>query len=115
MKHVSEVVEKVVSDIDELVAKRGGLYGHPYDNFAVIAELWSTFLRARLRLVSGADLDLSREDVGHMMILLKVARALNQAKDADTIDDIAGYAKCIKLIREVEENPNGRAIDELLK
>jgi hypothetical protein len=91
---------KFADAIEGIVEERGGLYGHPYDNFAVIAELWSIYLHATKVAYEGARL--SREDIAHMMILLKVARSTHGEENADTIDDIAGYAKCIHLIREKE-------------
>lgn len=93
-----------MADINEIVETRGGVYGHPYDNFYNIAELWKTYLNARFPSTTD-QLSIDREDVAHMMILLKIARSINQAEDNDTIDDIAGYAKCIHLIRE-KENEN---------
>lgn len=84
--------------VDELVAERGGIYGHPYDNFNNIATLWTDYIV----MSHGSEIRLTREDVAKMMILLKIARSVNQTQDADTIDDIGGYAKCIHMIREMQ-------------
>ena len=64
-------------------------YGGPEDNFAVIAELWETYLYAS----TGECVSLSSRDVAAMMVLLKIARAANSTK-ADHWVDIAGYAAC---------------------
>jgi hypothetical protein len=84
----------------DVVEAREGIYGHPYDNFANIAGLWSVYLTGRQLMHFTTEL--SKEDVAHMMILLKVARTIHGGKDPDTIVDIAGYARCIQLIREKE-------------
>ena len=86
------------SKIDDLVEQRGGIYGHPYDNFANIAGFWSMYLVGRFPEFEAV---LDREDVAFMMVLLKVARSISDNEgSADTVDDIAGYAKCIHMIRE---------------
>lgn len=85
--------------VDEIVEARGGDYGHPYDNFSLVAAFWNYYAGARGQ---GALYALTAEDVGMMMILLKVARGATGEITVDTIDDIAGYAKCIQLIREKE-------------
>lgn len=67
-------------------------YGKPEDNFATIAELWSTYLEA---VCDDPDrsIYLRGRDVAAMMILLKVARVATSEK-ADHWIDIAGYAAC---------------------
>lgn len=59
-------------------------YGSPEDNFAVIAKLWSIYLRA----------EISPTEVATMMILLKVARSMAGSGKEDNWVDIAGYAAC---------------------
>lgn len=58
-------------------------YGEPEDNFEMIADMWSAFLKKPI----------TRNDVAMMMILLKVARTANNGT-ADCYVDIAGYAAC---------------------
>ena len=53
-------------------------YGEPAENFARIADYWSTYLG---REIQG-------HDVAMMMVLLKVARGVGE----DTCVDAAGYA-----------------------
>jgi len=80
-----------MSKIDDIVKARGELYGHPGKNFEMIADLWSTYLGFPLNLL----------DVGFMMILLKVARAKQGGTvTPDTLDDISGYAECLRIIKD---------------
>jgi hypothetical protein len=72
-------------------------YGHPKVSFDRIASFWSAYLAA-------PEIDpenLSAEDVGHMMNLLKISRSITD-KGEDTIDDIEGYVTCIRMIRQYE-------------
>ena len=59
-------------------------YGSPEDNFKLIAELWSIYLRA----------DVSPVDVAMMMSLLKIARISTGVFKEDSFVDLAGYAAC---------------------
>lgn len=60
-------------------------YGGPEENFERIAKIWSVIL----------GIEISNEDVGMMMVGLKVARyASKSGFQADTWIDIAGYAGC---------------------
>jgi hypothetical protein len=72
-------------------------YGHPKVSFDRIATFWSTYLTAPQ--IDPANL--SAEDVGHMMNLLKISRTITD-KSADSIDDIEGYITCIRMIRQYE-------------
>lgn len=72
-------------------------YGHPKVSFDRIAKFWSTYLNAP----QVDPLALTAEDVGHMMNLLKISRAITDKGD-DTIDDIEGYVTCIRMIRQAE-------------
>jgi len=95
----------MVNTVSGVVTERGEIYGNPYDNFGNIARLWSVYLNEIQGVPPGFEIVLSRSDIGFMMILLKVARAMYGAQDEDTVTDIAGYAKCIELIRERESVP----------
>lgn len=73
---------------------RNGQYGEPEDNFAVIAELWGTYLSCRT-VPFGAKVELEATDVGMMMSLFKIARfATADSAKADTFIDLIGYAAC---------------------
>jgi hypothetical protein len=66
-------------------------YGHPYNDFEDIAELWSTFLG---RVIE-------RKEVAAMMILLKVARLKHNHDHEDSWVDVAGYVGCADRIQRV--------------
>ena len=76
----------------EITLDREASYGTPEENFTLIADLWSQYLRKRV----------AARDVGMMMVLLKVAR-LTHGKHDDSLVDIAGYAA---ITSEVE--PKGK-------
>lgn len=56
-------------------------YGKPEDNFAVIAEFWTTYIGNPI----------SSEDVAIMMALLKIARIRSGSYKADSFVDGVGY------------------------
>lgn len=74
----------ILDEAKNVVDSRQASYGVPEDNFATAAELWSAYLGTPIQ----------PEDVGMMMILLKVAREKYQHKH-DNLVDIAGYAECV--------------------
>lgn len=78
-------------------------YGHPRDNFARTAEMWSAFLRQRMaRLETPQEFEFTPEDVAMFMVLLKVARLANTPGHRDTLVDIAGYAATAELCGDQE-------------
>lgn len=73
---------------------RNAQYGEPEDNFAVIADLWAPYIKARCVGKDGS-VDVGPYDVAMMMVLLKVGRAATAIEACDdTLVDIAGYAAC---------------------
>ena|SRR5690606_2581737 len=79
----------ILDEAKNVVYSRQASYGVPEDNFAITAELWSAYLGCPIR----------PEDVGAMMILLKIARERYQHKH-DNLVDIAGYAECVARLHE---------------
>lgn len=71
-------------------------YGSPKDNFKKIAESWSWYLGAAHKV----DVDISAEDVAHMMTLLKITRIATGKPKLDSFVDAAGY---IALAGEIAE------------
>lgn len=71
-------------------------YGHPFDNFKVISEFWTTYL----------GFEISKRDVSMMMVLLKVARDKNMPK-RDNLVDGCGYFRTAEMVEEREEE-NGK-------
>lgn len=71
-------------------------YGKPEANFARIALLWNAYvhIRAKDQGVEEAKLAFTEWDVANLMILMKVARTMNQPNHKDSWVDIAGYAAC---------------------
>lgn len=71
---------------------RNQQYGEPEQNFAVIAQLWQTYLRATLK---SDEIEILPSDVATMMVLFKVGRvATAYPAKADSFVDMAGYAAC---------------------
>jgi len=86
-------LETVLQEADRLVGgDRRATYGHPFDNFTHIGNLWSAYLSVR-----GVAIDIRPEDVALMMDLLKVAREANHGKRDNRVDG-PGYWKCLDLI-----------------
>lgn len=73
-------------------------YGHPRTNFQRIADLWSARLKEKL------SEPITVEEVGMLMILIKVARD-QQTPKRDNLTDIAGYAETISMCREEPKTP----------
>ena len=71
-------------------------YGNPEDNFALIADLWTTY-------INKDDLYFTSKDVAMMMALLKVARIRTGKGTRDSYVDLAGYAACAGEIAETVE------------
>lgn len=85
-KEILEAAEKCVC------GQREEDYGTPEDNFKLIAELWMPVIRQCVP--PGADVRVLPEAVALMMVLLKVARLLNNPQHLDSWVDLAGYAAC---------------------
>lgn len=85
-------------------------YGHPKPNHQRIVDFWNAYLKDRLKTL------LTAEDAATMMILLKIARQMNQHK-ADNLVDMAGYVKCLAMIHDANaanrNGINGPAFDDV--
>lgn len=77
-------------------------YGSPENNFARIAELWTTFLRPN---VLTSDKRITAKDVAGMLALLKIARIASGHAKEDNWVDLAGYAACGGEIESATEEP----------
>ena len=85
-------------DIEEKIQKkiikdRQEQYGDYQENFALLAELFSIVLFDKIKAA------LTPEDVGHLMMALKLYRCTKRYK-ADSYDDLAIYCKMTKQIRQ---------------
>lgn len=87
MSTILEEAEKLVG------GDRQQDYGDTRKSFTRIARLWSSY----------KGIEFTPQDVGLMMILLKVSRGAEGAK-RDTIVDIAGYARCIEMLGEKRDD-----------
>ena len=81
MKSKKEVLEFVGTIIG---GDREVNYGKPEDNFLRIANLWSSY----------KAVNFTSQDVAAMMVLMKVARLMNNPTHFDSWADIAGYGIC---------------------
>ena len=85
--------EEILKTTIGIVMKdRNATHGNPEDNFASIAEYWSTFLQSKGLLTT--DQWLKGDDVAAMMILQKVSRMAKSPEHPDHWVDTAGYAAC---------------------
>jgi hypothetical protein len=65
-------------------------HGQKRDNFQRIAAVWNAYLQIRRDPAA----PLGPVDVGHMMVLMKVARTQSGAVNPDDYVDAAGYSAC---------------------
>ena len=77
-------------------------YGSPEDNFATIAEMWTSYLRRASSKFN--PIVVTAHDVTVMMALLKIARiASGQVKDDNYVDG-CGYLACAAEIATEKKN-----------
>lgn len=75
-------------------------YGHPRDNHACTAALWTAWLN-RVAEARGGDRTLTAQDVCALNILQKVSRWANKLT-RDTLVDVAGFARNAEQVGERE-------------
>jgi len=85
-------------DIEEkiqkrIIAERNQEYGDYQENFTLLAELFSIVLFNKIKVA------LQPEDVGHIMMALKLYRCTKKYK-ADSYDDLSIYCKMTKQVRQ---------------
>lgn len=82
----------ILERADRLVnVDRRNDYGHPAENFADIATMWSMIL----------GVEVQPRQVGLCMIAVKLSREAHVPKQ-DNLIDIAGYAKTVDLVDNSE-------------
>jgi hypothetical protein len=77
----------------KIIKDRQEDYGDYEENFALLAELFSIVLFNKIKVA------LEPEDVGHIMMALKLYRCTKKYK-ADSYDDLAIYCKMTKQVRQ---------------
>lgn len=88
--------ETVLQEAQRLVhGDRGEAYGHPIFDMTRTADQLTALLRDKLK----PGLRFEAEDVGQMMIAVKMSRHRNKAK-RDNLTDTAGYAETLSMIGE---------------
>ena len=99
------VQSDLLKEVSEVVAgARNKDYGPPKVNLDQrTATLWNAYLRA-IRPMYHIDTHLDGIDVCNMMILLKMARIMEDASVKDNYADIAGYAAAAWEIVEERDN-----------
>lgn len=68
-------------------------YGKVEDNFALIAELWTAYLKPALAEEEN-HIVIEPKDIAAMMALLKIARIATGHAKLDNWVELAGYAIC---------------------
>lgn len=90
-----------ISVLEEAIAVTSGPRRRDYDraepNHERIARFWNAYIQSR----KSPNAELSALDVAHLMILLKMARAV-YTPTRDSYVDIAGYARCCAQIAGFE-------------
>jgi len=81
----------ILDEAKEIIyGDREKTYGHPSVNLDNIAKFWSVYLKK----------DVNAQDVATMMVLLKLARMMNQPDHRDSLVDSVGYLALIERIKE---------------
>lgn len=89
----------VCAEADQLTTgDRRSAYGHPFDNFSRVAGMLNCLFAEKMK----PDRAFEAEDIGLIMIVLKLSRCANQMK-RDNVVDIAGYANTLGMIMDRKE------------
>lgn len=97
---MSNILEKA----DEITkGQRKHDYGSAEVNHTRTANLWNTYLTAKYN----TSIELTAEDICYLNILQKITRDMQKAK-SDNLVDIAGYARNIEIIRNIDETENNQ-------
>lgn len=92
-KYRDSTNKTILEEARELVyGDRNAQYGHPKDDYAKVAAMWSAFL----------GVEISPHQAASMMIFIKMSRLAHEPK-RDTIVDIAGYAEVVARILDMDE------------
>jgi len=94
--------ETILQEAQRLVhGDRGEAYGHPIFDMTRTADMVTALLRDKLRV----GMQLEAEDVGQIMVAVKMSRHRHSPK-RDNLTDTAGYAETLSMIKAWREaNP----------
>lgn len=93
---VDASAETILQEAQRLVhGNRGADYGHPLDDFARTAKMWSGLFRDLLR----PGVEFEAPHVGMGMVCVKLSREMNKPK-RDNMTDGAGYCETVQMCRE---------------
>lgn len=80
----------ILEEANEITSRdRQDDYGHPIHDFARTGAMWSAVL----------GIEVTPQQVGLCMLLVKVSREVNKHK-RDNLVDLAGYARTIEMVHE---------------
>jgi hypothetical protein len=84
----------ILEEAQEIIhGERNRTYGHPREQFALAAKLWSDYL----------GVEVTPDDHAAMMVLLKLSRVKTGGYHRDAAVDIAGYAGTMERLRELPD------------
>lgn len=94
MQHHTTILDEAAAIVD---SDREKTYGDPGRNLRAIADMWSSWLRARGHLAR--DEHLTTDDVAPMMVMLKLARLANDPRHRDSQVDACGYMRLLERVQ----------------
>lgn len=86
------------ADSASIVASREPYYGNPKTNFALAASILNGVLGYKLKV------SLTPDDIGLIMIGVKLARLARTPHHRDSLDDIVGYVRCHQQVLHCDPN-----------
>lgn len=90
----NKVTESIIDEAKRIVGgDRQNSYGHPYNDFSRTATMWSGLLSEKL----APGQTIKPEEVGMMMVLLKMSRHMNKKK-RDNLTDAHGYLITVDMV-----------------
>ena len=96
--------ESIIEEANRLVnGNRQGDYGHPYWDFSRTSTMWNGLLVEKLK--EGCKIE--PEEVGLMMVLVKLSRHMNKKK-RDNLVDAHGYLLTVEMVEEFK-NKNAKS------